>query len=208
MTPVGVDLLSLNALVVLRIGESDSEYASRIEDLDEQTVVVAAPAGASAALLASGIREVHLSWISSRGRYEQRCELAESIAGPLKRWRLRPVGQALLIQRRRYVRVRAAVAVLIALPDEILPATTVDISEGGLRLRMPRREFSEITPIAVHMSRGGGDVEVYGYLLRSFPAPDGQTEAVIAFEAEDRGTDAIRRYVFQMQLRARAAREA
>jgi c-di-GMP-binding flagellar brake protein YcgR len=113
-----------------------------------------------------------------------------------------------LIQRRRYVRVRAAVAVLVILPGEVLPATTVDISEGGLRLRMPRREIPELTPTAIHMVMGGLEVELAGCLLRSTPTDDGQIEAVIAFEAEGRGTDAIRRYVFQMQLRARAARLA
>jgi hypothetical protein len=72
MSAVGVDLLALNALVVLRVGndenDTDSEFASRIEDLDEQTVIVAAPTGASSMLIASGVRDVHLSWVSSRGR--------------------------------------------------------------------------------------------------------------------------------------------
>jgi c-di-GMP-binding flagellar brake protein YcgR len=204
MSNVGVDLLSLNALVILRIGQNDEEFASRIEDVNQETVIVAAPIGGSALLLASATREIQLSWVSARGRYEQSCDLAEVIGGTLKRWRLRPVGRAVLIQRRRYIRVQAAIAVLIFLPSEVLPATTIDVSEGGLRLRMARREIEDHTPTAVHMAMGGTTVDVSGFVLRSTQVEGHQTEAVIAFETEGPGTDAIRRYVFQ--LRARAAR--
>jgi c-di-GMP-binding flagellar brake protein YcgR len=206
MSNVGVDLLSLNALVILRIAQSDAEFASRIEDVDQETVIVAAPAGGSAMLFATASREIQLSWVSARGRYEQSCDLVEVIGGVLKRWRLRPVGRAVLIQRRRYIRVRAAIAVLVFLPSEVLPATTIDISEGGLRLRMAQREIEDHTPTAVHMAMGGTAIDVTGFVLRSTKIEGRQTEAVVAFETEGPGTDAIRRYVFQMQLRARAAR--
>ena len=43
-------MLSLNALVSLRIGEDGIDYPSRIEDLAADTVIVAAPVGANAAL--------------------------------------------------------------------------------------------------------------------------------------------------------------
>lgn len=208
MNHAGLDLLSLNALVILRVAESTIEFPSRIEDVDNETVIVAAPPGATEMVLASGGRHIQLSWVSPRGRYEQLCELVENIGGPLKRWRLRPVERPVLIQRRRYVRVRAAVAILIFLPSEVVPATTIDISEGGLRVRMPRREIADLTPTAIHTSMGGTEVAITGHVLRSEHVDGGQTEAVIAFEADSRGTDAIRRYVFQMQLRARAARQA
>lgn len=207
MIQAGVDLLSLNALVSVRLAEQDIEYPSRIEDVEADTVTVAAPPGANAMLLASGTREVDLSWVSPRGRYEQRCQLVEHINGPVKRWRLRPIDRALLIQRRRYVRVRAALAVLVILPGDVVPATTMDVSEGGFRVRMERRDIEDMTPATLHTTIGGTTLEIQGVVLRTSVTDLGQTEAVIAFEADGREGDAIRRFVFQLQLRARASRQ-
>ena len=207
MSHAGVDLPSLNALVSVRLSEQDIEYPSRIEDVTGETVTVAAPPGASAMLLANGTRDVELSWISPRGRYEQRCQLVEHIGGQVKLWRLRPVDRAILVQRRRYVRVRTAIAVLVILPGDVLPATTVDISEGGFRVRMDRHEIEDMTPATVHTTIGGTALELHGCVLRTSVTDLGQTEAVIAFDADGREADAIRRFVFQLQLRARATRQ-
>jgi len=203
---LGIDMLSLNALVRLRIAHNEEEFASRIEDVDQQTVIVAAPVGGSAMLLASVARDIQLSWVSARGRYEQSCELVEVIGGTPKRWRLRPVGPAAIIQRRRFIRVQAAISVLVTLPHEVLPATTIHISEGGLRLRMALREIEDHTPASIHMAMGHTTVDVSGFVLRSAQIEGRHTDAVIAFEPEGAGTEAIRRYVFLMQLHARAVR--
>jgi hypothetical protein len=147
------DLLSVNALVAVRLAEHDTEYSSRIEDIDGDTLIVAAPPGANAALLASGERDVELSWVTPRGRHEQLCALLEHINnGGLKQWRLRPTGTAKLIQRRRYVRVPAALAVLLVMPGEVLTATTVDVSEGGFRVRMPKCEIAAETPVGIQVN--------------------------------------------------------
>lgn len=200
------DLLSVNALVAVRLAEHDTEYASRIEDVYEDgTLIVAAPPGANATLLASGERDVELSWVTPRGRYEQRCSLLEHIHnGGLKQWRLLATGEAKLIQRRRYVRVPAAVAVLLVMPGQVLTATTIDVSEGGFRVRMPRCEIAEQTPVGIQINLGGSQLELRGMVLRTSEADHRQTEAVLSFEPSDKESDAIRRFVFQMQLRARA----
>jgi c-di-GMP-binding flagellar brake protein YcgR len=204
------DLLSVNALVAVRLAEHDTEYSSRIEDIDGDTLIVAAPPGANAALLASGERDVELSWVTPRGRHEQLCALLEHINnGGLKQWRLRPTGTAKLIQRRRYVRVPAALAVLLVMPGEVLTATTVDVSEGGFRVRMPKCEIAAETPVGIQVNMGDSQLELRGIVLRTMEAEHRQTEAVLSFEPTDKESDAIRRFVFQMQLRARAmVREA
>ena len=53
---------------------------------------------------------------------------------------------------------------------------------------------------------GGANIAILGYVLRSIDVLANQTEAVIAFEADGTGTDAIRRFVLNTQLRARAER--
>lgn len=208
MSGVSVDMLSLNALVSLRIGDDGIDYPSRIEDLATDTVIVAAPYHANAALFQSGDRAVQLSWVSQRGRYEQRCELVEHISSRPRLWRLRPLDSAVLIQRRRYVRARTAVAILLFFPGVVVPGTTIDISEGGFRVRIPRREIEEMTATTIHVTIGGEPLEIQGHVVRTSVTELGQTEVVIAFEAGRRESDAIRRFVFELQLRARAAMHA
>jgi c-di-GMP-binding flagellar brake protein YcgR len=208
MSHVSVDVLSLNALVSLRIGDDGIDYPSRIEDIEADTVVVAAPTGANAALFETGNRAVELSWVSPRGRYQQSCELVEHISSRPRLWRLRPLDSAVLIQRRRYVRARAAVAVLLFFPGVVVPGTTVDISEGGFRVRIARRNIEELTPTTIHATIGGTHLEIQGHVVRSSVTELGQTEVVVAFDAGTRESDAIRRFVFELQLRARAAMQA
>ncbi len=208
MSKVSVDMLSLNALVSLRIGDDGIDYPSRIEDLAADTVIVAAPHRANAALFESGDRTVQLSWVSPRGRYEQRCELVEHISSRPRLWRLRPLDGAVLIQRRRYVRARAAVSVLLFFPGVVVPGTTIDISEGGFRVRVARRDLEEMAATTIHVTIGGEPLEIQGHVVRTSITELGQTEVVISFEAGRRESDAIRRFVFELQLRARAAMQA
>ncbi len=207
MSVLGAELLAVNTLVSLRPAGFDSEYPSRVEETEENTLVVAAPPGASAVLFASGARDIELSWTAARGRYEQHCVLVEHITyGSLKNWRLLPTGQAMLVQRRRYVRVTAALAVLLVLPGDVVPATTIDVSEGGFRVRMAHREIAPMTPAGIQINIGGNQLEMQGVVLRTMAAGQ-QTEAVLSFDPTGKESDAIRRFVFQMQLRARAVRQ-
>lgn len=208
MSQISVDMLSLNALVALRIGEDGIDYPSRIEDIAADTVTVAAPVGANSALFESGNRSVELSWVSPRGRYQQHCELVEHISSRPRLWRLRPLDHAVLIQRRRYVRARAAVAVLLFFPGVVVPGTTIDISEGGFRVRIARRTIEEMTATTIHVTIGGEPLEIQGHVVRTSITELGQTEVVVAFDADRKESDAIRRFVFELQLRARAAMHA
>jgi hypothetical protein len=199
--------LTPNAPVLIRVGhQHDREYISRIEDVETDAITINSPAGASAALLASGSREVDVSWLSPRGRYEQRYVVVEHASGGQKQWLLRPVRRAVLIQRRRYVRVAAQVSVQVVVEGLEVPGLTVDVSEGGFRVRLPRQEIPELAYATVLAEIGGVPVAVSGYVLRTSEAPPDRTDAVIAFDAGAGEVEAIRRLVLNAQLRARAAR--
>ncbi|MBX6371967.1 MAG: PilZ domain-containing protein [Acidothermus sp.] len=204
MSRAGADTLSLNSLVTVRIGEDGVDYPSRVEDIADDSVFIAAPTGGNVTLISSGLREVELSWVSPRGRYQQPCEIVEFISGQPRLWRLRPTAPAQLIQRRRFVRVRAAVPVLLVLPGTVTPGTTIDISEGGFRMRVPRQTITELVPATIQTTIGGVQLEIHGHVIRTGLTETGQTEVVVAFDADMRAADAIRRFVFQVQLRARA----
>jgi c-di-GMP-binding flagellar brake protein YcgR len=200
--------LAPNATVLVRVGnQHDREYTSRIEDVGTDAITINSPTGASAALLASGSREVDLSWLSPRGRYEQRCVVVEHASGSQKQWRLRPVRRAVLVQRRRYLRVAAQLPVQVVLEGNEVDGRTVDVSEGGFRVRLPRQVIPELADTTVVAQIGGVQVAVSGYVLRTTDAPANTTDAVIAFDASAGEVEAIRRFVLNAQLRARAARD-
>jgi c-di-GMP-binding flagellar brake protein YcgR len=213
----GVGSLGIDAPVVLRIAAAGKlageghEFATHVEDVEADAIVVGAPAGANSMLLASGSRDVELSWMSPRGRYEQPCRvLGSSNSAGAKLWRLRPIRQPMLIQRRRYIRVRARLDVVLDLDGESVPATTVDISEGGFRVRLPRRHITELQRTVVRTIIGRERVAAPGYVVRATDLDDesDQTEAVVAFDIGAQGAEAIRRHILHLQLRARAKRDS
>jgi c-di-GMP-binding flagellar brake protein YcgR len=199
-------LLTVDSPVVVRVGRgAGREFASRVEDVDDDVLVVSMPLGASSALLASGSREVDVAWLSPRGRYEQHCRLEPG--GTNRQWRLRPLEPAALIQRRRYVRVRASVDVTIDLAGQTITGSTIDVSEGGFRVRLPRCELPQLQHTVVRAALGGADVAISGYVVRSTDSDLDETEAVIAFDAEGADAEAVRRFIMHRQLRARASRD-
>lgn len=204
-------MLAVNSPVMVRVATKASqpghEYPSRIEDLEIDSVVVTAPPGANSVLFGSGTRDIELSWMSPRGRYEQCCRV-ELTDGALKQWRLRPLRAAVLIQRRRYIRVSARVDVTIEVCGMTVSGATVDVSEGGFRVRLPRMEIPELQHTVVHAAIAGGHVAIPGYVVRSADADDDETEAVIAFDAGGTDAEAVRRFILHRQLRARATRDA
>jgi hypothetical protein len=244
MIPTGMEALAPNAPVFVRLvgghgsrgargsenAEHDDptgypEYTARIADFDVDEIVIRAPAGGSAALLASGAREVDLAWLSRRGRYEQRCIIVEhsapgvlGVTGAMgagqrqgtvgKLWRLRPVRRPVLIQRRRHIRVAAKLPVRVVIGSEATSGVTVDISEGGFRVRLPRQELPELAHAIVHATVGSVRVAVPGYVLRATDAPPHHTDAVIGFDAAATDAEAIRRLVLNATLRRKGVRTA
>ena len=209
MTSAGLETLEVHSPVLVRVGtEYGREFASRIENLESDAIVIGSPAGAGAALLASGARNVDVSWLSPRGRYEQRCVVIEHAAGGARQWRLRPMRRPVLIQRRRYIRVTASVPVRVVVDGERVLGTTIDISEGGFRIHLPRRDLPLLSRTTVHATLGSARIGSTGFVLRASDAPNGGTDLVIAFEANTDDAAAIRRFVLNAQLRARATRSA
>jgi PilZ domain len=216
MIPHGMETLALNAPVLVRLADRhDYEYTARIADFDIDEIVISAPAGGSAALLASGAREVDLAWSSRRGRYEQRCIVVDhSVSGQIgqkpatvqKQWRLRPVRRPVLIQRRRHIRVTAKLPVRVVIGSQASAGVTIDISEGGFRVRLPRRDIADLAHATVHATVGGARIAIPGYVVRATDAAPNHTDAVIAFDATATGADAIRRLVVNAKLRSKSLR--
>ena len=87
-----------------------------------------------------------------------------------------------------------------------ISGTTVDVSEGGFRVRLPRRRIAELSPTIVQASVNGAAVAVPGLVLRTTDVNSDECEAVIAFDATGAQTEAVRKLVLHLQVRNRVGR--
>ena len=139
----------------------------------------------------------------------------ESGAAPV--WRLRPLGPAIRGQRRAAVRAPMATAVRFEGPAGPVPGTTLDVSEGGLRVLLdpaPGIEPSAEPPagapapgsiVSLVLTVGEVDLPCRGEVLRHIRRDD-RWELTLRFVGMHENTqDLIRRYVFE-RLRTLRAR--
>jgi hypothetical protein len=215
--PAQLWALAGDAPVTVRVAggtaASAVEFPAHISEVQPDAVVVLMAAGAIPALLASGSREVELAWASVAGRHEQRCRVQTSQGIP-RRWRLTPLGAPILLQRRRYVRVPARIGVVVEIGGRRLSGTTVEISEGGFRLRIPAIEVSARQKASVRLVIAEHLVSLAGEVVRArnatpaseSPAGNAATELVIAFAPTGEAAAALRRLITHRQLRNRALR--
>ena len=204
-----------------------AEYPARLADVQPEAITVTVTNGATSALLASGSREIDLTWSSRVGRHEQHCRVQTGRGSP-RRWRLTPLGAPILLQRRRYVRVPARIDVIVEVGGVAMAGTTVEISEGGFRLQLRTCVVAAGEPARLYLVIGNRPIELAGHIVRARridpppdlrPAPDTSltkavtepvteavTEIVIAFVATGEAAEAVRGLVLHRQLRSRATR--
>jgi len=98
--------------------------------------------------------------------------------------------------------------VRVVIGSKATAGVTIDISEGGFRVRLPRQDLPDLAHATVHATMGAARVAVSGYVVRAIDAPPNHTDAVIAFDAPGTDGDAIRRLVVNAKLRSKTTRTA
>lgn len=198
-------LPDVNTLVRVAMGEESTLLPSRIEEVDGDEIVVAAPAYVGD-LEDPAIGDViSVYWTQSRGV----CSLPAQFVGVernhIKLWRLRPAGALEIVQRRRYTRVEAAGAVSLVDNgvDVVRVGWMVDLGEGGVRCRLAPGAFIAEHPVECRLSLDGELVFVPGTVLRSEPGTTGSEEVIVTFDAENPACNKVRKFVFAQQVLAR-----
>jgi hypothetical protein len=183
----------------------------------EEDALVLEPTGRRDALTRPGTGLV-LHWTAARGLYQVPAVLVA--VGP--RWRVRPVEDPVLVQRRRYARaaVQAPVAVVPA-PEEdhrVVGGWLVDLGEGGVRAHLELDESLDAgTAVQVHVTLEEEPLALAGRVLR-ITDPRGLraigtatarlVEVVVAFDEPVDHAASIRRSVLREQARARRSARA
>jgi len=195
------DLPPVNALVDLRVGESDTWVASRVEDHDEDRLVVAAPDTP-----ARTGEEVRLFWKGAGGPWELPAVVAAIATDRLPTWTLQVTGERRSSTRRAFFRVQLDAPVELRREDEAGPATLIDLSEGGLRCHVRADihglEVGVQVDVAVELVER--TVVLAAEVVRRH-AHDLGTEVSLRFlDVPTPDGDVIRRHLFAVQRRLRA----
>lgn len=203
MTVTGPEI---NALVDVDVAGWASVRHSRVDDVDDEIVVVAP-------LIDGGDREppvgspVTVTWTGPSGAMELRTSLVGTDERAIRLWRLLPQGPVMINQRRDHVRVATLLSLVLHNDGSRIDGHLVDLSEGGLRgtCRAPAplglgdhvdavfdfdQQLIEVAAEVVRVERHGEHVSAG---CRFIDVPLGQG-------------DLIRRFVFARQRRERAQR--
>lgn len=186
--------------VALRYG---SWHPTRVEDSDDDVLHLAEPQG----LVARSGQTVHVRWITPRGLAELTTTLeARSTHAAMSMWRVRSAAEPEVQQRRRFVRARAMLQVEIEWEEGLglqrVPATSVDISEGGIQMvTLGSDDVAVGRAVVVAVDLDGEQVRLNGDVLQSRIRPDGSRSVIVRFVGVRSGdADRVRRYVFRAQM--------
>ena len=204
----------LNTLGWIRLAQFSEDLNTRIEDFDERRVAIAVPFGPNGEPLPSpnAGTEFFVSWNLDRALLEVPVSLVEiKQSNQVPTWVCEAVGQPTEIQRRNYVRVAADFNVTLDLYEVSAPivASTLDLSEGGLRLSVDRWAMDpglRCFDVELPLPEGALEVKCQVVWWGNLDA-DGQRTVGLRFvDIEPKTADTVRRQVFAMQLEQRRQR--
>ena len=198
-------LPDVNTLVRVAIGEDSLLLPSRVEEVDSEEILIAAPAyvGDLAVLAAGDVISIY--WTHSRGVCSLPAEFVRAERDRIRLWRLRPAGALEVVQRRRYTRVQAAGAVSLVDNgvDVVRVGWMIDLGEGGVRCRLAPGSFSADHPVECRLSLDGELVVVPGSVLRADPGVAGSEELIVTFDVDSSVCDKVRKFVSAQHRLAR-----
>ena len=176
---------------------------SRVEDADGQVLHLAEPQG----LTAGSGQPVHVRWSTPRGLAELTTTVeARTAHAAMAVWRVRAAAAPEVQQRRRFVRAQVMLHAEIEWEEGLglqrVPATSVDISEGGIQMvTLGSDDVSVGRAVVVAIDLDGEQIRVAGDVLQSRVRPDGSRSVIVRFVGVRSGdADRVRRYVFRAQM--------
>lgn len=216
-------LPGLNDLVALRLEDGDASLPSRVEDVIDGHLVVAAPSVTGDLVTEPVGRRLDVEWSSPRGLLVVPARVTGFHRANLRLWQLEVLGEPVTLQRRRFARAHVALPGWLYAAAEAgepvrpgtpgalaVEITLTDLSEGGMGLSMHRTRVVEAgAAVTLRMHLLDEDVVLPGRVLRVLPmVPPGGGAVRVVVILDDPGTDAplLRRAVLKAQIDARRTR--
>ncbi|WP_432985097.1 PilZ domain-containing protein [Dactylosporangium sp. CA-233914] len=196
-------LPAINALVdvVLMDGEA---YQSRVEDTSGKHLTVAAPFGLHQAEMPEVGASMELAWVAGDRRQAVDVRLVNLSREQPPRWSLEAVGSIRLQTRRNYVRGGGGEAVEVTRGGSTYEGRVIDLSEGGVRCRMPEDRFERDDRVDVKVFLEHETLTMSGSVLFVRRDPDTATyDVIITYETSELVGRAIRGYVLRREMEER-----
>lgn len=206
----GVDVPEVKDVVDVIVDDRGNALVSFVEATADQEIVLAVGRTRGGVRVSLPVGErFEIVW---RGRDELRSLPVEMVAidrGEPPRWRVVPVGPATTGQRRRAVRAQMGRPVQVTLEDVQLAGTTLDVSEGGMKVVLGHDVVAPPkagVTVAVQLQLSRGEVACSAEVIQHFHRADGRPALSFQFlDLPSRTEDLIRAEVFE-ELRVQRAR--
>ena len=194
-----------NHPVTLRSAEG-TEYSSRSEGVEGGALVLATPFELFGQSRVWEGTEITVCWTSGSGL----CELPLTIVGSardgaVRVWHARPSSNATRtrhINRRAHVRVPLSSKITVDHEGTSYDGIMLDASEAGLRCRLGRVDLPDAGKVTASFTVGEDDFALAGIVYR-VTTQDGNSEVVLALDADDRDATTLRRALFAEQIKQR-----
>jgi len=182
----------------------DLSYRARVEQVGDGVLSVSGPLGADVPTPEPGA-PLRLFWVHRRMRYVIPVHMV-GVAGPRPwRWTLRPAGDPQAETRRRFIRGGGGGPVQLWRPQPAGPAwregLLLDVSEGGLRGRLPAEAFDRGESLQIRAWLGTDEVAAAGEVLSVRPHTDpGWLDLVVEYELGEQAARRLRRYLLAWEV--------
>lgn len=201
-----VELPGVNTLVRIEV-EDGLVLPSRVETVEGPDLVLAAPTYVGNVVPPELGDVFAVGWTGPRGVCGVPADFVEMTRAPMALWRVRVAGGIEVVQRRRFVRAPVNGPVSFATGeseyDSVRVGSMLDLSEGGVRVRLTRTAAQADDTVLVRMSLDGDVVSVTGTILRAENPERGFEEVIVTFDDDHPQASVIRRFVFAEQARQR-----
>lgn len=147
-----------------------------------------------------------LLWTSVAGQHVLPSRLVDRPRTRVPLWRIEPVGEVGVVQRREFVRVPDTLQVELHRGDQAWVGRLADLSEGGARCAVPAvSALHEGDELHLHLHVDEEELHVPATVLAVTELESGRVSARLRFDPARREADLLRRRVLEQQRRARAA---
>ncbi len=199
-------LPDVNTLVRIEVRDG-LVLPSRVEEVDGRDLLLSAPRFIGNVVPPEPGDEFGIHWTGQRGLCAVPGEFVTALREPRPLWVVRVGGGVEVVQRRRYVREAVDGPVSFVAPeaeyDSVRVGSMLDLSEGGVRVRLTRNGGSSDDTVVVRMAIEGEVLSVAGTVLRVEPRSGGFEEVVVQFDEDHPHARATRRFVLDQQARRR-----